>query len=100
MSDAVLSGRPVWLEDAEQWRSRYPEMAPVGVSEGHQASACLPLRVEDRDLGAAVFSFYRPRAFDLAEREFLVAVAALCAQALDRARLLHRRARRACRRGA
>lgn len=87
LSDAVLTGRPVWIEDVEQWRSRYPEMAPFGVSEGHQATACLPLRVEDRELGAAVFSFYRPRAFDLAEREFLLAVAALCAQALDRARL-------------
>ncbi|CAA9236548.1 MAG: Serine phosphatase RsbU, regulator of sigma subunit [uncultured Actinomycetospora sp.] len=87
MSDAVLTGEPVWLEDADQWHARYPEMAPVGVSEGHQACACLPLRVEDRDLGAVVFSFYRPRAFDPDEREFLVAVASLCAQALDRARL-------------
>ena len=26
-------------------------MASIGVSEGHQATACLPLRVEDRDLG-------------------------------------------------
>jgi serine phosphatase RsbU (regulator of sigma subunit) len=87
MSDAVLTGEPVWLEDAVQWHARYPEMAPIGVSEGIEATACLPLRVEDRDLGAVVFSFYRPRAFDLAEREFLVTVAALCAQALDRARL-------------
>lgn len=87
MSDCVLTGEPIWLEDAEQWRARYREMAPIGVSEGHQACACLPLRVEDRDLGAVVFSFYRPRAFDPAEREFLVAVAALCSQALDRARL-------------
>ncbi|GLZ46402.1 hypothetical protein Acsp06_25870 [Actinomycetospora sp. NBRC 106375] len=87
MSDAVLTRAPVWLEDAEQWRTRYPEMAPIGVSEGHQASAVLPLQVEDRDLGAVVFSFYRPRVFDGAEREFLVAVAALCSQALDRARL-------------
>ncbi len=87
MSDAVLTGEPVWLEDAGQWRARYPEMAPVGVSEGHQATACLPLRVEDRDLGAVVFSFYRPRSFDPSEREFLMAAAALCAQALDRARL-------------
>ena len=87
LSDAVLTGGPVWIEDAEQWRVRYPDMAPVGVSGGHQATACLPLRVEDRDLGAAVFSFYRARTFDLAEREFLLAVAALCAQALDRARL-------------
>ncbi len=87
LSDAVLDGRPVWIEDVEQWRTRYPEMAPAGVGEGHQATACLPLRVEDRDLGAAVFSFFEARTFDLAEREFLLAVAALCAQALDRARL-------------
>ncbi|PVY96696.1 serine phosphatase RsbU (regulator of sigma subunit) [Actinomycetospora cinnamomea] len=87
MSDAVLTGEPVWLEDAAQWRARYPEMAPVGVSEGHEACACLPLRVDDRDLGAVVFRFHRPRAFDPDDREFLVAVAALCAQALDRARL-------------
>ena len=87
MSDAVLTGEPVWLEDTEQWHVRYPEMAPLGVSQGHEASAVLPLRVEERDLGAVVFSFYRPRAFDLAEREFLLTVASLCAQALDRARL-------------
>ncbi|MDT7744259.1 MAG: hypothetical protein QOE59_3337, partial [Actinomycetota bacterium] len=87
MSDSVLTGRPVWIENGEQWRRRYPEMALVGVGEGHEATACLPLRVEDRDLGAAVFSFFDPRAFNLAEREFLLAVAALCAQALDRARL-------------
>ncbi|MCD2198144.1 SpoIIE family protein phosphatase [Actinomycetospora endophytica] len=87
LSDAVLTGRPVWIEDAHQWRSQYPEMAPVGVAEGHEATACLPLRVESRELGAAVFSFSGARAFGLAEREFLLAVAALCAQALDRARL-------------
>ena len=45
LSDAVLDGTPVWLEDAEQWRRRYPEMAPVGTSSGFQATACLPLRV-------------------------------------------------------
>ena len=57
LSDAVLDGRPVWLEDAAQWRRRYPDMAAVGTAADMQASACLPLRVEDRDLGAVVFSF-------------------------------------------
>ncbi|MBW0089055.1 SpoIIE family protein phosphatase [Pseudonocardia sp. KRD-184] len=88
LSDAVLDGEPVWIEDAEQWRLRYPEMAPVGTSGGFQATACIPFRVEDRDLGAAVFTFARPRAFTTGERGHLLAVAALCAQALDRARLL------------
>jgi len=88
LSDAVLDGTAVWLEDAEQWRQRYPEMAPVGTSSGLQATACLPLRVKDRDLGAVVFSFATPRPFSTDEREYLLAVAALCAQALDRVRLL------------
>ena len=88
LSDAVLDGTPVWLEDAAQWRSRYPEMAPVGTSSGFQATACLPLRVQDRDLGAVVFSFLTPRPFRADEREYLLAAAALCAQALDRVRLL------------
>jgi len=88
LSDAVLDGCPVWLEDAAQWRRRYPDMAAIGTAADMQASACLPLRVEDRDLGAVVFSFAAPRAFSAEEREFLVAVTALCAQGLDRARLL------------
>ncbi|WP_331559353.1 SpoIIE family protein phosphatase [Actinomycetospora sp.] len=87
LSDAVLTASPVWLEDGDQWRSRYPEMASAGVSGGHQACVCLPLRVDDRELGAVVFRFRRPRVFGSGERGFLVAVASLCAQALDRARL-------------
>jgi hypothetical protein len=76
------------LEDAEQWRRRYPDMAPVGTSGGVQATECLPLRVEDRELGAVAFSFHAPRRFSPDERDLLVAITALCAQALDRARLL------------
>jgi serine phosphatase RsbU (regulator of sigma subunit) len=88
LSDAVLDGVPVWIESAEQWRLRYPEMAPVGTSDGFQATACLPMRVEDRELGAVVFRFATPRAFSPDERDYLEAVTALCAQALDRVRLL------------
>lgn len=88
LSDAVLDATPVFLKDAEQWRARYPAMAPIGTSGGVQATACLPLRVEGRDLGAIVFSFDSPRAFSGGERGFLTAVTAMCAQGLDRARLL------------
>jgi serine phosphatase RsbU (regulator of sigma subunit) len=63
-------------------------MAPSGTSGGFQATACVPMRIEDRDLGAVVFSFRTPRAFSAEERAYLQAVTALCAQALDRARLL------------
>ncbi|MCE3554142.1 SpoIIE family protein phosphatase [Pseudonocardia sp. RS11V-5] len=95
LSDAALDGTPVWLEGAGQWRARYPEMAAIGTAGDREATACLPLRVDGRDLGAMVFSFDRPHAFGPDERAYLEAVAALCAQALDRARLLvvERRAR-------
>jgi serine phosphatase RsbU (regulator of sigma subunit) len=88
LSDAVLGGSAVWLESAQDWRARYPEMAPIGTAGDREATACLPLRVEDRDLGAIVFSFDAPHTFPPQERAYLEAVAALCAQALDRARLL------------
>ncbi len=88
LSDAVLDGAAVWIEDAGQWRARYPDMAPLGTAGAREATACLPLRVEDRDLGAIVLSFDTPHLFRADERAHLHAVAALCAQALDRARLL------------
>ena len=88
VSDAVLDGRPVWIEDADQWRVRYPETAPVYLAGGYEASACIPLQVDGRRVGAVVFSFAERREFAPDEREYLLAVAALCAQALDRARLL------------
>ena len=88
LSDAVLDGTPVWIEDAAGWAARYPEMAATGTAGSHEATACLPLRVDERDLGAIVFSFGTRRTFLPDERAYLQAVAALCAQALDRARLL------------
>ncbi|RTL69567.1 MAG: GAF domain-containing protein [Pseudonocardiaceae bacterium] len=88
LSDAVLDGTPVWIEDAAGWAARYAEMAPIGTAGSHEATACLPLQVDGRDLGAIVFSFASRRTFLPDERGYLQAVAALCAQALDRARLL------------
>ena len=87
LSDAFLTGSAVWIEDADDWEQRYPDMASAGTAEGSQATACLPLRVGGRVLGVAVFSFSRPRQFHAEERSYLLAVAALCAQALDRHRV-------------
>ena len=49
-----------------------------------QAVACLPLRVQDRFLGALTATWTMSRALDAGELELVGALAAQCAQALDR----------------
>jgi signal transduction histidine kinase len=49
--------------------------------------ACLPLGMRDEVVGALCFDFAAAQAFDEPTRAHLLAVAGLCAQALDRARL-------------
>ncbi|RYZ41826.1 MAG: GAF domain-containing protein [Myxococcaceae bacterium] len=76
--------RPVWLERGDALEGM-PGPAP--------SSACLPLVVDGRALGALVFAFSVPHGFDEDERAFLQLVAHHAAQALSRARLLEREQR-------
>jgi hypothetical protein len=85
MTESVRSGAPVFLESAAAWRARFPGGPRVAE---HGAWAAIPLLVEGRVLGACGLSFAESRAFPEAERRFMVTLAELCAQALDRARLL------------
>ena len=89
LSDAVLDGHPVWLEDAAQWRLRYPDMA-VARHGGRHAGQRVPAAAGrgPRPRRTWCSASAGPRAFSAEEREFLMAVTALCAQGLDRARLL------------
>ena len=70
--------------DAERWSH--------GWSRG-----VLPLVLDGRTLGTLGFVYAREQRFDADQRAFALAVAAQCAQALDRARLFEqeRRARHA-----
>jgi PAS domain S-box-containing protein len=55
-----------------------------------QAAAVVPLAIEERILGVIAFSFSEPRGFTVADRAVFVTIGALCAQALERARLYAR----------
>jgi signal transduction histidine kinase/PAS domain-containing protein len=82
----ALRGEAIFLASAEEWNSRYDP--PVwGLSKTH-AAAVLPLGGGARPLGALSIRFAESHNFDVAEREFLVALARQCGQALERARLL------------
>jgi PAS domain S-box-containing protein len=85
-TEVVRSGTPIWLESLEERARRYPELARTPTrAEG--ASAAIPLLVHGRAIGMVGLSFAEPRPFDIAERNFILALVQQCAQAIERARL-------------
>lgn len=84
--DAWQGASPVFLETPAEVAARYPELAAAGALPC-AAVAALPLSAEGRVLGVLVLGFARPREFPEQERVLAAAVAGVCGQALDRARL-------------
>ena len=72
---------------ATEVRARYPHLREFHGAMSHEAVAALPLVVEGEPIGGLALSFPGARRFDEEERAFLISVADLSAQALDRARL-------------
>jgi GAF domain-containing protein len=86
VAEAYRTGAPVWLGSPAEIAGRYPGLADAARAEGDLAMAALPLATE-RTRGAIGLAFDAPRPFGAAEREFVLAVARQCAQAIERARL-------------
>ncbi len=85
LSDCISTQQAIWLGSRAGFIEQYPQLAAPG-SLDHEATAALPLIVGDRVIGGLAFSFKEARYFDQEEREFLLAVAQQCAQALERSR--------------
>ncbi|MDX6410448.1 MAG: hypothetical protein QOE13_3519, partial [Gaiellaceae bacterium] len=85
LAEAARTATPVLTADIADWRRRYPHIATHPERGGHRAAAAFPLLVDDRVIGAVGLSFDEPQPFDALQTEFLAAVVAQCAQALDRA---------------
>jgi PAS domain S-box-containing protein len=88
LAEVVRSGRPIFLENREEWIRRYPHMAADLDATGHRATMVLPLIVDDRAIGVMGAAYNHPRGFDEEIRALAMTVAHQCAQALDRSRLL------------
>jgi PAS domain S-box-containing protein len=86
MSDCISTKQPIWLDSHAAFTRQYPALVERRGSFGNEATAVLPLVVGERVLGGLAFSFMEARSFDQEEREFLLAVAQQCAQALERGR--------------
>lgn len=84
--DAWRSGLPVYVHDADALYARYPQMDRA--REDRRALAALPLVVDGEVLGAVNLTFAAEQRFDPAQSTVLLALAALCAQAVRRAQLI------------
>ncbi|HUH13285.1 MAG TPA: GAF domain-containing sensor histidine kinase [Longimicrobiales bacterium] len=95
LAEAVRTGAPVELASREERRARFPLMHGEVAAGENRAWLALPLRVEQRVIGALSLGFRRPEDLEADERVFLATLAGQCAQALERARLYdaERRAR-------
>jgi PAS domain S-box-containing protein len=93
LADALRHGKPLVLKTPEERNARYPHLSQsAGPPPGTLVS--VPL-AHGRVVGGLCLSFASGRAFDEEDRAFLLTLAGLCAQALERARLYEaeRRAR-------
>ncbi|NTU81075.1 MAG: PAS domain S-box protein [Chloroflexales bacterium] len=86
-NEAVRSGSPVFIRDAQEFIQRYPDWAASVIGAPSQASAHLPLRRGDELFGVLTVTFAEPRLWDAGERTFTLTLADRAAVAYERARL-------------
>ena len=84
-SAVVRSQRPLYLRSRAHRDEQWPAVA--GTPTAMEAIAVLPLIVQGAAIGCLSLGFPEPREFGEGERDFLAALANVCAQVLDRARL-------------
>ncbi|HEX3908368.1 MAG TPA: SpoIIE family protein phosphatase [Mycobacteriales bacterium] len=86
-AQVLQTGQPIWIETPES-RQQYPDLAEF---EPESVAVCaVPLSAGGRMLAALRLSFDHSRLFDADDRQFVEALAAQAATALDRAQLRER----------
>jgi GAF domain-containing protein len=93
---AVAANGPVWIEDGDAMRERFP-LAPQALSPAPDegAWAAVPIRVGSEVIGVLRLSWPRPQRFPPEQRAFLQATADQAGHVLHRIRLERERALRA-----
>jgi len=86
LTESVRSGTPFYLESSDEAMQRYPAVRDH-LHPYPGARAIVPMIVRGRPIGTLVFIFRAPGRFAAADREFVEALAAQCAQAMERSAL-------------
>lgn len=87
-ADAFRTGQDVYVRTLDEWRARYRGSLPI--DDATSSLVALVLRAGDRRIGVLTLTFATPLEFGERDRIFLEAIAAECAQALERAELYDR----------
>ena len=87
VADAARSGTPMFLDDGVSQDLR---LQRAWQTLGVRAQAAIPLMIGERAIGVVMFAFTSPRVHNPEDREFMLALANVCAQALERAQLYDR----------
>ncbi len=85
--DAIRTRMPLFFESAAAGVERYPQVAARFRNGGFEALATLPLLARGAALGVLVIRYRERHEFSEADRSLLLTTAAMCGQALERARL-------------
>lgn len=87
LADAVRQRKMLIIESQQERNSRYPHFAHTKALGGDGALVALPLLFGNQPVGGLGFNFPHDRTFSEDERAFLLILAELCAQSLERVRL-------------
>ncbi|MEW2435827.1 SpoIIE family protein phosphatase [Streptomyces caniferus] len=93
--DALLGGTPTFAGSLREGLATYPSLVDFAHATKRQSWAVLPLPTAQDGRAACLIGFSAPHEFAPAERSLLTVVAALLAQAMERARIHDREHRRA-----
>jgi GAF domain-containing protein len=87
VADVLRTGTPRFVESQAEYLRLYPEARFLADASPKHAWVFAPLIASGRPTGSCVISFSRPRSFGDEERNLILALSGLLAQALERARL-------------
>jgi PAS domain S-box-containing protein len=87
LAEAVCGRTVVVVETLAERFTRYPALEGVVSPDQNGAMVALPMVVRDEVLGSLGWGWPTDRSFTDEDRAFLLTIAELCGQALDRARL-------------
>ena len=87
VAEAWRRGKAVFIPSRAHLTSSYPRLARLAARSMFEAWAAVPLIIERKLLGVLTLTYLEPQMFDDEERNLILALADVAAQAVDRAQL-------------